>query len=94
VRFTGAGSNTLTLQDSSVLNGDAVGSTATGATNKLVLQGTASPTTISVLQLARHAGRPMGAEWQYKRRHATINSGTLVVAILARVTTTQFSLAT
>ena len=39
VRFTGAGPNKLTLQDNSLMNGDAVGSTATGATNTLVLQG-------------------------------------------------------
>jgi len=39
VQFTGTGTNTLTLQTGSVLNGDAVGSTATGATNKLVLLG-------------------------------------------------------
>jgi len=39
VRFTGTGTNTLTLQTGSVLNGEAVGSTATGATNQLVLEG-------------------------------------------------------
>ena len=40
VKFGGTGSNTLILQTGSVLNGDAVGSTAGGATNALVLQGT------------------------------------------------------
>src|SRR5262249_47988102 len=37
VTFTGAGTNTLTLQTGSLLVGDAVGST--GATNNLILQG-------------------------------------------------------
>ena len=39
VAFNGTGTNTLTLQTGSVLNGDAVGSTASGATNNLILQG-------------------------------------------------------
>jgi outer membrane autotransporter protein len=39
VVFTGAGTNTLILQTGSVLNGEAVGSAAAGATNNLVLQG-------------------------------------------------------
>ncbi len=40
VEFAGAGANTLTLQTGSTLVGDAIGSTAGGATNALVLQGT------------------------------------------------------
>jgi hypothetical protein len=40
VRFAGTGANVLTLQTGSVLNGAAVGSTAPGATNALILQGT------------------------------------------------------
>ena len=40
VEFQGSGANVLTLQTGSVLNGQAVGSTAAGATNALVLQGT------------------------------------------------------
>jgi len=40
VEFTEAGANTLTLQTGSTLNGAAYGSTATGATNALILQGT------------------------------------------------------
>jgi uncharacterized protein with beta-barrel porin domain len=40
VLFQGTGTNTLTLQTGSVLNGSAVGSTAAGATNALILQGT------------------------------------------------------
>jgi outer membrane autotransporter protein len=39
VSFEGSGTNMLTLQTGSVLNGDAVGSTAAGAINNLVLQG-------------------------------------------------------
>jgi len=39
VNFSGSGTNTLILQGGSQLNGDAVGSIATGATNNLVLQG-------------------------------------------------------
>ena len=39
VEFAGSGTNTLTLQTGSVLIGDAIGSTASGATDALVLQG-------------------------------------------------------
>ena len=42
VNFTGSGTNTLILQTGSVLIGDAAGSTAVGATNKLILQGAAT----------------------------------------------------
>jgi len=40
VEFAGADANTLTLQTGSTLNGAAYGSTASGATNALTLQGT------------------------------------------------------
>jgi hypothetical protein len=40
VLFVGSGPNALILQTGSVLNGDASGSTAAGATNALILQGT------------------------------------------------------
>ena len=40
VEFLGSGANTLTLQTGSTLTGDAFGSTAGGATNALILQGT------------------------------------------------------
>ena len=39
VQFAGSGANTLTLETGSTLNGDAIGSTASGATNALILQG-------------------------------------------------------
>jgi fibronectin-binding autotransporter adhesin len=39
VRFAGGGANTLTLKTGSTLIGDAIGSTASGATNALVLKG-------------------------------------------------------
>ena len=39
VEFQGTGANTLTLLGGSTLTGDAVGSTAVGATNALILQG-------------------------------------------------------
>jgi hypothetical protein len=39
VQFAGAGANMLTLQTGSTLSGDAIGSTASGATNALILQG-------------------------------------------------------
>ena len=39
VQFAGAGANTLTLETGSMLNGDAIGSTANGATNTLALEG-------------------------------------------------------
>ena len=46
VQFVGTGTNTLTLQGDSLgggtLTGDAKGSTSAGATNKLILQGTAT----------------------------------------------------
>lgn len=42
VQFAGAGANSLTLQTGSSLVGDAIGSTAPGATNALVLQGSGS----------------------------------------------------
>lgn len=40
VQFAGTGANVLTLQTGSMLVGDAIGSTAAGATNALILQGT------------------------------------------------------
>jgi uncharacterized protein with beta-barrel porin domain len=40
ILFLSGGANSLTLQTGGVLNGDAVGSTAEGATNALILQGT------------------------------------------------------
>lgn len=40
VLFNGSGANVLTLRTGSVLNGNATGSTAAGATNTLILQGT------------------------------------------------------
>jgi hypothetical protein len=39
VQVAGAGANTLTLETGSMLNGDAIGSTASGATNTLALEG-------------------------------------------------------
>ena len=39
VVFAGSGANTLTLQTGSTLNGAAYGSTASGATNALILEG-------------------------------------------------------
>src|SRR5262245_29286029 len=39
LQFRGSGTNTLTLQTGSVLEGDAIGSTASGATNNLILVG-------------------------------------------------------
>jgi hypothetical protein len=40
VEFAGSGANTLTLQTGSTLNGPAIGSTASGATDALILEGT------------------------------------------------------
>ena len=39
VEFAGSGASTLTLETGSALSGDAIGSTASGATNALVLEG-------------------------------------------------------
>ena len=77
----GTGSNTLILQTGSVLIGDAVGSTAAGATNKLILQGSGTVdnnfmgfTTLDV--------EASGA-WVWNSNSAidatTVNSGTLAV---------------
>jgi outer membrane autotransporter protein len=80
VRFSGTGTNTLTLKDSSVLNGDAVGSTAAGATNKLVLQGQGTANNnfrnfnsldVQGVRWALNGNTSVGI--------ATVSSGTLVV---------------
>jgi T5SS/PEP-CTERM-associated repeat protein len=46
--FAGSGANTLVLRAGSTLTGDVVGSTATGATNTLVLEGPNSPDQLAV----------------------------------------------
>ena len=81
VNFNGTGTSTLILQTGSVLIGDAVGSTAAGATNKLILQGSGTVdnhfTGFNTLDV-----NASGA-WVWNSNSAidatTVNSGTLVV---------------
>jgi outer membrane autotransporter protein len=58
VKFTGAGTNTLTLQTGSILRGDALGST--GATNNLILQGSGAANNnfvgFNTLEVQKNAG--------------------------------------
>ena len=81
MKFSGTGTNTLILQTGSVLNGDAVGSTAAGATNKLILQGSGIVdnhfTGFNTLDV------DASGAWVWNSNSAidatTVNSGTLVV---------------
>ena len=81
VIFNGAGTSTLILQTGSVLTGDAVGSSFTGATNKLILQGSGSVdnhfTAFNTLDV-----NASGA-WVWNSNSAigatAVNSGSLVV---------------
>jgi outer membrane autotransporter protein len=81
VSFNGAGPNTLILQTGSVLNGDAVGSTAAGATNNLVLQG--SGTASNNFQNFNTLDVQAGGTWVWNASGSigatTVSSGTLAV---------------
>ena len=81
VSFNGAGTSTLILQTGSVLNGDALGSSFAGATNKLILQGSGTVdnhfTSFNTLDF-----NASGA-WVWNSNSAmgatAVNSGTLAV---------------
>jgi len=81
VNFFGIGTNTLILQTGSVLIGDAVGSTAAGATNKLILQG--SGTVDNHFMDFNTLDVEASGAWVWNSNSAidatTVNSGTLAV---------------
>jgi outer membrane autotransporter protein len=79
VQFTGTGTNTLTLQTGSVLNGDASGSL--GATNNLVLQGTgmANNRFTGFQSLDVQASGTWALNGDTQAVSATVSSGALVI---------------
>ena len=81
VNFFGNGTNTLILQTGSVLIGDAVGSTAAGATNKLILQG--SGTVDNHFMDFNTLDVEASGAWVWNSNSAidatTVNGGTLAV---------------
>ena len=81
VAFRGTGPNTLTLQTGSVLNGDAKGSTSTGATNNLILQGngTANNNFVGFQSLDVQAGSFWVLNSNSSVGAAAVNGGTLEV---------------
>jgi uncharacterized protein with beta-barrel porin domain len=81
VAFAGSGANTLTLQTGSVLIGDAIGSTASGANNALVLQGSgvANNNFISFNTLNVQASGAWTLGGDSTIGTTTVQSGTLVV---------------
>ena len=82
VEFAGTGANTLTLQTGSTLTGDAKGSTASGATNALVLQGKGTANNnfdnFNTLDVQANAGWTLGGDSTFGA--TTVSSGKLVVA--------------
>jgi hypothetical protein len=82
VEFAGSGTNTLTLETGSTLIGDAIGSTASGATNALVLEGhgTASNNfdNFNTLDVQANASWTLGGDSTFGA--TTVSSGTLIVA--------------
>ena len=82
VQFGGTGTNTLTLQTGSVLDGKAIGSTASGATNNLILEGHGTASNIfqnfHVLDV-RASGGPWVWNNDFTIGSTTITSGTLAV---------------
>ena len=81
VAFTGKGASTLTLQTGSVLNGPAVGSTAAGATNALVLtgHGVANNAFVNFQTLAVNASGVWALNGSSAIGATSINSGDLEV---------------
>jgi hypothetical protein len=82
VEFDGTGANTLTLQTGSTLTGDAIGSTAGGATNALVLQGKGTANNnfdnFNTLDVQANASWTLGGDSTFGA--TTVSSGKLVVA--------------
>ena len=82
VEFAGTGANTLTLQTGSTLTGDAIGSTASGATNALVLEGKGTANNnfdnFNTLDVQANAGWTLGGDSTFGA--TTVSSGKLVVA--------------
>jgi hypothetical protein len=82
VEFAGTGANTLTLQTGSRLTGDAIGSTAGGATNALVLQGKGTANNnfdnFNTLDVQANASWTLGGDSTFGA--TTVSSGRLVVA--------------
>jgi hypothetical protein len=82
VEFFGTGANTLTLQTGSTLTGDAKGSTASGATNALVLQGNGTANNnfdnFNTLDVQANASWTLGGDSTFGA--TTVSSGKLVVA--------------
>jgi len=81
VVFEGAGTNTLILQTGTALRGDAVGSAAAGATNKLNLQGSGAVSTnfLSFNSLDVQASGTWVLDDNSDVGSATVSSGILVV---------------
>jgi hypothetical protein len=81
IKFAGAGANTLTLETDSTLNGDAIGSTASGATNALVLEGHGTANNnfdnFNTLDVQANGNWTLGGDSTFG---ATTVSGRLVVA--------------
>jgi fibronectin-binding autotransporter adhesin len=82
VEFAGAGANTLTLKTGSTLNGDAIGSTASGATNALILQGHGTADNnfdgFDTLSVQANGNWMLGGDSTFGA--TTISSGSLIVA--------------
>jgi hypothetical protein len=82
VEFAGTGANTLTLQTGSTLTGDAIGSSAGGATNALVLQGKGTANNnfdnFNTLDVQANASWTLGGDSTVGA--TTVSSGKLVVA--------------
>jgi hypothetical protein len=82
VEFAGTGANTLTLQTGSTLTGDAIGSTAGGATNALVLQGKGTANNnfdnFNTLDVQANVSWTLGGDSTFGA--TTVSSAKLVVA--------------
>ena len=81
VQFDGTGTNTLTLQTGSVLEGKAIGSTRSGATNNLILEGQGTAT--NIFQNFHNLDVRANGTWVWNNNSTigstTISSGTLAV---------------
>jgi hypothetical protein len=81
VQFAGVGANTLTLKTGSTLSGDAIGSTASGATNALILQGHGTANNnfddFDTLSLQASGNWTLGGDSTFGA--TTVSSGSLIV---------------